>query len=297
MQVSRKACLFCLAALLLSGAATLAQNRGTMGSRGLVNEDFSQSYPLSSEGRVSLKNVCGDIVIQSWDRQEVLVEAVKTANSAERLAEAEIRVDMEGDSVHIETEYPSYGSFSCSGSESWNRWDNDSRIQAASVAYTLTVPRSARIDEVKVVNSNVDLSGLDGDVNISTVNGDITAAALSGRADLSTVNGRVEAEGVSGPIDFSTVNGTLDVHMASLQYRQKVSLKSVNGEVILRLPRDAAVEVEAKSVHGRIRNDFGWEVDEGRYVGRSLRANTGRDGARIQLSNVNGAIRIAEAGR
>ena len=295
MQVSRKALLFCFALLLLGTAPfTIAQNRDSRGSRGMVDEDFSQSYSLSPQGRVSLKNVCGDIVIQSWNRNEVLVEAVKTAHSAERLAEVEIRVDADGDSVHIETEYPSYGSFSCSGS---NGWSNESRIMAASVAYTLTVPRSARIDAVKVVNSNVDLSDLDGDVHISTVNGDVTAAALQGRAHLSTVNGRIDAEGVSGPIDFSTVNGTLDVHMASLESRQKVSLKSVNGEVILRLPRGAAVEVEASSVHGKIRNDFGWEVDEGRYVGRSLKANTGRDGARVKLSNVNGTIRIAQAGR
>ena len=295
MQVSRKALLFCFALLLLGTAPfSMAQNRDSMGARGMVDEDFSQSYSLSSQGRVSLKNVCGDIVIQSWNRNEVLVEAVKTAHSAERLAEAEIRVDADGESVHIETDYPSYGSFSCSDS---NGWSDESRIIAASVAYTLTVPRSARIDEVKVVNSNVDLSDLDGDVHISTVNGDVTAAALQGRAHLSTVNGRIDAEGVSGPIEFSTVNGTLDVHVASLENRQKVSLKSVNGEVILRLPRGAAAEVEASSVHGKIRNDFGWEVDEGRYVGRSLKANTGRGGARVKLSNVNGTIRIAEAGR
>lgn len=290
MQRSRNATLCLFAATLLLVAAPIAAAQ----SRGLVDEEFRQAYPLSPEGRVGLKNVCGDVVIQSWDRDEVLVEALKTAHSAERLAEAEIRIDADGDSIQIATDYPSYGSFSCAGSDSWG---SESKIWAASVAYTLTVPRSARIEDVKVVNSNVDLSSLDGDVDVNTVNGDIIAAGLRGRARLATVNGKLNAEGVSGPIDFSTVNGTLDVQLSSLEGRQKVSLKSVNGEVVLRLPQGVQAEVDASSVHGKIYNDFGWEVDEGRFVGRSLKARTGRDGARINLNNVNGAIRITNSGR
>lgn len=290
MQRSRNATFYWFAVTVLLAAAPIAAAQ----SKGLIDEEFSQSYPLSPEGRIGLKNVCGDVVIQSWDRNEVLVEAVKTAESKERLAEAEIRIDADGDSINIETEYPSYGSFSCSGMD---KWDYGSRIRAASVAYTLTVPRSARIEDVKVVNSNVDLSSLDGDLDINTVNGDITAFDLRGRSRLSTVNGKVSAEGVIGPIEFSSVNGTLDVDLSARESPQKVSLKSVNGEVVLRLPRGADVDLDASSVHGKIYNDFGWAVDEGRYVGRSLKAQTGRGGTRIHLNNVNGAIRITQAAR
>ena len=55
------------------------------------------------------------------------------------------------------------------------------------------------------------------------------------------------------------------------------------------------VDIEASTVHGRIRNDFGLEVDRGEYVGRSLRGSVGSGGARIDLSNVNGSIDIRRA--
>ena len=45
-------------------------------------EKFEQTYPLSANGRVSVSNVNGSIVVEAWDRNEVHLEATKTAASA-----------------------------------------------------------------------------------------------------------------------------------------------------------------------------------------------------------------------
>src|SRR5699024_2835511 len=68
-------------------------------------ERFEQTYPLNSNGRVSVGNVNGSIVIDTWDRNEVKLEAVKTADDKAKLADVEIKIDARKDYLSVETDY------------------------------------------------------------------------------------------------------------------------------------------------------------------------------------------------
>src|ERR1044072_5489483 len=115
-----------------------------------VREEFHQTYPLAATGRVSLENINGAIHIKTWERNEIKVDAVKTAPTRERLAEAEIKIDsFSPDSINIHTEYP--------------RWTDDfdakrdrRHEEPASVEYTLTMPRTARLESVELINGAFD---------------------------------------------------------------------------------------------------------------------------------------------
>ena len=65
---------------------------------------------------------------------------------------------------------------------------------SASVEYTLTVPRNARLDEIKLINGGLDVTGVSGEVHASCINGKLTAHGLSGRAKLATINGPLDAD-------------------------------------------------------------------------------------------------------
>src|SRR5579864_6597398 len=113
--------------------------------RGAFTEEFHQTYPLTPDGRVELDNINGSVHISTWDQDQVKVDAVKSAGTKERLDEARIEVDAGKDYVSIETDYPDHNlTFN---SDSWH--DNP-----ATVEYTLTVPRRARLDEIKLVNGS-----------------------------------------------------------------------------------------------------------------------------------------------
>lgn len=227
-----------------------------------MTEDSTFTHPLSAGGRVSLENVNGDVTIEAWDQDEVKIEAVKRGRSQEALDAAEIEIEARGESIHIETRY--------------KRQERRGR-EAASVDYTVYVPRSAELDEIDLVNGSLTIEGVDGDVAASTV------------------NGRVRASGLTGNASISTVNGGLEVAFAELDADRSIELSSVNGSLELAMPGHADVDVDASTVHGRIRNDFGLEVDRSEFVGRKLRGSVGRGGARIELSNVNGSIDIRQA--
>src|SRR5919112_521771 len=87
-----------LGVLLLASAGVLAQEEGSAGRANELREEFHQSYPLSAQGRVTLKNISGAVRITAWDRAEVRVDAVKRALTRERLNEAKIMVDASADS-------------------------------------------------------------------------------------------------------------------------------------------------------------------------------------------------------
>ncbi|HWN08615.1 MAG TPA: DUF4097 family beta strand repeat-containing protein [Pyrinomonadaceae bacterium] len=230
-----------------------------------LTEEFHQSYPLSLTGRVHISNINGDVHIMAWDRNEVKVDAVKRAYSAERLSEATIEVTNTPDSVVIKTRYPE---------RNVNFDQRTKENNSASIEYTLTVPRGARISGVELVNGSLDIEGVRGEVRASLV------------------NGKVKASDLSGEVNLSTVNGGIEVNAAGVAESKGVNLNSVNGSIVLSVPSGASAQVKASTVHGPITNDFGLTVEEGQYVGRNLTGQIGSGGPRIRLNNVNGSISI-----
>src|SRR6516162_3103786 len=71
-----------------------------------VTEEFHRTVPLPSNGRVSLGNVNGNVTITGWERNEVQIDAVKKADSQQKLEEAKIEVESSSNSVDIRTKYP-----------------------------------------------------------------------------------------------------------------------------------------------------------------------------------------------
>jgi hypothetical protein len=234
--------------------------------RGALSEEFHQTYALTPDGRIELDNINGPVHISSWDQNQVKVDAVKYADTKERLDEAKIEIDARNNSISIRTKSPDHN-------QSWN-WG--SHNNPASVEYTLTVPRTARLDEIKLINGSLDVTGMSGEVNASCINGRLEAHDLSGRARLSTINGRLDAR-------FG--------QLAS----NSVELNSVNGSVELTIPSDSKAELEADTVSGGINNDFGLHVNHHNFVGHDLRGELGSGGAHISLKNVNGRIEIRHA--
>lgn len=231
------------------------------GAGAQVTEDFHRTVPITPDGRVSLENINGNVRITGWDRNEVQIDAVKSADDQERLNEARIEVDVANDSVSIRTRYP----------------EGQQNHRMASVRYELHVPRAARLDRINLVNGSLNVDQISGEVNANLVNGSLHAKDLAGRAELGTVNGSLQAA-------FTSLNNATEIR-----------LKSVNGSIDLTLPQSPNAEVRAETVSGSIRTDFPLQV-KGQMVGKSLSGTLGNGGARIELNNVNGSIRIGPLG-
>jgi DUF4097 and DUF4098 domain-containing protein YvlB len=230
-----------------------------------VTEEFHHSYPLTANGRIELQNINGAVHISVWDQNEVKVDAVKRAQTADRLKDAEIRVEASTDSISIKTHYREQD-------EGWHSGHNN----PASVEYTVTVPRNARLDEIKLINGDLDVTGVAGEVHASCINGKLTA------------------RGLSSQVRLATINGPLDANFEHLP-AASMELSSINGPVDLTLPSDAKASIEAKTMSGGIENDFGLRTVDHRYVGHDMRGELGGGGTEIMLRNINGSIHVHHA--
>ena len=132
-------------ALFLLALAAHASDR-----RGAFTEEFHQTYALTPDGRVELDNINGAVHISTWDQNEVKVDALKYADSKERLDQAHIDIDSGKDHLSIRTKYPDHDL-----TFNWGSHNNP-----ATVEYTLTVPRGARLDEIKLINGSLDVTGV-----------------------------------------------------------------------------------------------------------------------------------------
>jgi Putative adhesin len=253
------AALGCFAAVLLNAAIARGSDKDAP-----VTEEFHQTYPLAANGRVELQNINGAVHISTWDQNQVKVDAIKRAYDQEELKQEEIRIDSHPESISIETKYHQHD-------EGWRHSDH----RGAEVEYTLTVPRTARLDEIKLINGALDVTNAKAEVRASCINGKLTARGLAGDVSLSTINGPLEA-------DFNEI-------------AKSIELSSINGPVHLTLPSDAKASIEATTIHGGIDNNFGLHINNHRWVGHDLRGELGGGGAHIRLKNINGTIDVRHA--
>jgi hypothetical protein len=222
---------------------------------GIPATEFRQLYALNPNGRVVIQNLYGDVRITAWDRDQVLVQAIKKSRDPKHLEDVRIIVDSSIDLLSIHTQYAGLDA-----------------EHPASVEYRITVPRTASLENVKLINGGLSIDGVAGPVKASSVNGSIKAENLEGQADLSTINGQLEAA-------FNRISRT-----------NPISLSSVNGPIHLSIPSDASASLDARNLSGGIDSDFGhaWRATGG----HRLHTNVNRGGAPIHLHNVNGGISI-----
>lgn len=222
---------------------------------GAPNTEFRQSYALQPNGRVVIQNLYGDVQITAWDRDQVLVQAIKKSSDPRRLEDAQIVVDSSYEKLSVRTQY--------AGSDAEH---------PASVDYRIMVPRSANLENIKLINGGLSISGMAGPVKASSVNGSIRADRLEGQADLSTINGQ------------------LDAAFGKLTRANGITLSSVNGAIRLSIPAGSAASLDASNLSGGIDSQFGHALRGN--SGNRLRAQVRHGGAPIRVRNVNGGIFI-----
>lgn len=247
---------FFFAAALFGAAAVQAETYS-------FKEPFSRSGAFHATGKVSLENVNGDIVVEAWDKNEIKIEGEKSAKTAEELKQIELAIDLTDDRANIVVHLPKRSGGFFGGTT----------IRAA-VSFKLMVPAAVSLDQIKTVNSSVDVNGVRGDTQIETVNGGIHARDLGRSARLETVNGKVEASFVS-----------LDAH-------QELSFKSVNGSIKTTLPPETGFKLNASVVNGHVSCDFPIDGQDHKKA-RRLTGSVGDGRVTLNAESVNGSIQIA----
>jgi DUF4097 and DUF4098 domain-containing protein YvlB len=292
-------------------------------------ERFSRRVRLGRDGRVSVANISGDIVVTTGSGDELSIEAVKrTRGDRSELARVQIVVDERAGRVDIHTDYEQ------------NR-GRERRDDHVSVDYTLVVPQGAAID-MHSVSGTLKVTGARGAVRAESISGDVVvtdtprvemAKSVSGNVSLTGVSseGDLSAASISGSVtaksvkvhglDVSSVSGSITVNdvtcdrfnaksiSGGVEYSGSISrggsydINVHSGSVRLNLTNPAGFVLNANSFSGSVRSDLpmtigGTSADpdrpgrRGLMGNRGMRATYGDGSATITVRTFSGDIVI-----
>ena len=208
-----------------------------------TNEVYNQSFKLSSGGHFQLDNVNGSVQVEGWDRDEVEVQAVKTAQTDSRaLEDVKIEVESTPGDVAVHTHYPS------------------SESGEVAVEYHIHVPNRVLLGCV------------------TTVNGSLSVRGVNGAATLKSVNGNVEVIDSSGRFSAKTTNGDVHVELRKLMDGAPMNVETVNGSVVLGLPSNASADLKVRNTNGDLYSDFPVSSTEAVPGARAFHGSIGHGG-------------------
>lgn len=141
-----------------------------------------------------------------------------------------------------------------------------------SVAFTVRMPSSLKLAAINV-NGDITTKGKLGDVKATTVNGTVTIASAS----------FAEATSVNGGINIALTQ----------PLTRALKLSTVNGAIKLSMPSTLNAELSASTVNGSIESDYPITVT-GKIGPRHVKATLGSGGPELNLSTVNGGIRLSK---
>jgi DUF4097 and DUF4098 domain-containing protein YvlB len=230
-------------------------------------ERFSRKVKIGRDGRFSLNNISGEIVVSAGSGDEVSIEAVKrTRGDRSELANVQIMVDDRAGRVDVRTEHEQ------------NRRDRNGRSDHVSVDYTVTVPASVSVD-LHSVSGSVKVTGVHGSLRAETVSGDVVVVDAPRLEAAKTVSGDVSLTGVTADGDLSAGSVSGNVRAKGLKARG-LDLGSVSGDINV---SDVTCErLGVKSVSGNV------EYAGGISKGGRYEINTHSGTVRLVLANPGG---------
>ena len=254
---------FLMVVSLLVAAATTA-----------AAQDFNWHGPLAKGKRLEVKGVNGDVRAVLASGSEAVVNATKHSRRSDP-DEVEIKVVESDDGITICAVYPTPRHARQENTcEPGDRWHSSTEDNDVTVDFEVRVPAGVEF-EGQPVNGEMSAEGLKADVHASTVNGSV----------------RVSTTGLA---EASTVNGSVYVEMGRSNWDDQLEFSTVNGGITLIMPGKLDTEVRASTVNGEIESDYPLTIS-GKFGPRRLRGTIGAGGRTLNLSTVNGEIRLRKA--
>lgn len=266
-----------------------------------VEEVEEASFPLSKEGLVSVESVAGDILIHSWDKEEVRMVATKWAKAssrreAEELLEAlEIEISSVEDRLGIATKFPWWKRLSplSSVKVDYELWvPLTAQVRAASISGSIQVEERGNSVSAKTTSGDIELKEIQGQIEADTTSGDIYVSQSEGNAVLHSTSGEIQAEQLVGDINVRTTSSAITLE----EIEGIVEAHSTSGRINILDARGGAKSI--KTISGSIWAEFE-EVEE-TLSRMELHSTSGnvvlylpRDiGANIEADTLSGRINI-----
>ena len=263
--------------------------------------DTTMSVPQGT--RLELENFSGEIVVETWTRNAVRVQAAHARRT-------EVDLDLDGPVLSVSAR----GHMGVPATVDYQltvpAW---MALELSGIGTDVTVRGAKGGVEIETIKGDVSIEGGSGRVNATSIEGSVHVESASGSIEVSSVNEGVWLSGVTGPItassvnghvvitsmqsttvEASTVNGTV-VLTGALRPDGTYHLSSHNGDLMVGIAEKASVTVSVSTYQGELRTGFPVTLEDSRKS-RRYRFTLGKGEARLELETFQGTVLVDRPG-
>ena len=228
-----------------------------------VHREEEITKPALGIGTLQVHTMNGSIIVVGNDTSEIKIKAyysTRGRNAEVRVHRLQTEVSLQGNTLTVGAVFPL----------------PQGPVGNDTIRYEITAPRALNL-------------------NASTINGRIDSNGIDGVVDITATNGAVEVLGDTGPSKLSVgiTNGGIVVRAAPQGGRY--DLRTVNGSIQVSLPESLGITLQASTVNGSITLGHGpgeWRLQGGQIDRRAVNATLGEGELFLDVSTVNGSIRL-----
>jgi hypothetical protein len=174
---------------------------------------------------------------------------------------------------------------------------------------TLTVPKDCPV-QAGVISASAVVAGFENRTSVKSVSGEIVLDGVSGDIHAESVSGALESRGLAGDLSFNSVSGELTVADGTprrlkantvsgritadldLSPTGHVTLTSISGAIVVRLPHSVNTDVALRSTSGRIDTAFEGLAGNGLPGAKSVTGRLGGGMASLSATTVSGGVTL-----
>jgi Putative adhesin len=166
------------------------------------------------------------------------------------------------------------------------------RVKAGVVSASAVVAGFERTTDVRGVSGEIVLDGVSGNVAAQTVSGDVESRAMDGDLSFISVSGDLTvADGTPRRLKANTVSGRITADLA-LRPTGYVTLHSVSGDILVRLPENVEADVSCRSTSGRLVSAFEELSNTSSPGSKTLSGRLGGGMASLSAITVSGEVTL-----
>jgi hypothetical protein len=245
-----------------SGLSRIVGSSGD-NSPGVSGDETRKTFDLKPGARIEIQGINGRVDIQTSDTKTAEVFVRRTADSPSSLRRREMIIEQTSDGLLVRSKQNHVGLWE-------HLFGKDPKEEV-----TIKAPRQIAL-------------------SFRGINGRVNSGDIDGSLEVKGINGRLELGQVSESAEVSGINGSISVGLKQLGERG-AHLNGVNGGIELRLANGLNADLTARGMNGSVRSEIPEvTVDKDEHWSR-YSARIGNGGASIDLSGINGNVRLTRA--